>query len=280
MAFTRDGRIGSHSHAKPRIKPTGMLASILSATYCWFSRDIPLAWPSIQVNLIYVLKFYSIDCTLDSPGFGFSLRAQPPRAIRDIFHRDVRFPSGRRGWDRLWREGNVTDRYIYRFPSGNYIFVRNSVNVLTKQILLRYSSWLSMHIHYAIVWKTKRNIFIEIHVTWRKRRLNHRLDWYLQWRSCKRNIYIYTVWHTSSVASLHRGYRDDGMRTARRGWRERKNFLDARSSPKKFTVRKALGECTYIAGDEGRIRISFSLQPSLRSSPLRLPCFHSSNLSL
>lgn len=27
-------RIGSHSHAKPWIKPTGMLASILSATYC------------------------------------------------------------------------------------------------------------------------------------------------------------------------------------------------------------------------------------------------------
>lgn len=67
----RRGRIGSHSHAKPRIKPTGMLASILSATYCWFSRDIPLAWPSIQVNLIYVLKFYSIDCTLDSPDLDF-----------------------------------------------------------------------------------------------------------------------------------------------------------------------------------------------------------------
>lgn len=40
--------------------------------------------PSIQVNLIYVLKFYSIDCTLDSPDF-----REPLPAILDIFHRVV-----------------------------------------------------------------------------------------------------------------------------------------------------------------------------------------------
>lgn len=97
----RDGiraRTSPHSHAKPRIKPTGMLTSILSATYCWFSRGIPPAWPSIQVNLIYVLKFYSIDCTLDSPDF-----REPLRAIRDIFHCDIGFP--RKGREHLWQRG-------------------------------------------------------------------------------------------------------------------------------------------------------------------------------
>lgn len=103
----RRGRMLPHSHAKPRIKPTGMLTSILSATYCWFSRDIPPAWPSIQVNLIYVLKFYSIDCTLDSPDF-----REPLRAIRDIFHCDIGF--SKKGWEHLWQKVESTvDVYIF-----------------------------------------------------------------------------------------------------------------------------------------------------------------------
>jgi len=110
-----------------------MLTSILSATYCWFSRGIPSAWPSIQVNLIYVLKFYSIDCTLDSPDF-----REPLRAIRDIFHCDIGF--SRMGREHLWQRGESTvDVFLLR--NANYLhnpwtFERNDFHDSIQFLLL------------------------------------------------------------------------------------------------------------------------------------------------
>lgn len=157
-------RIGPHSHAKPRIKPTGILTSILSATYCWFNRGIPLAWPSIQVNLIYVLKFIRSTALLIP-----RIWILPPERNR----------SGRSGTfsiatlDSLLGEGMGSPlarrerRHRYtQISARRELYIRAiSVNVLTKQILLRYSSWLSMRVYYVIVWKTRQNIFIEICVT-------------------------------------------------------------------------------------------------------------------
>lgn len=69
---------------------------------------------------------------------------------------------------------------------------------------------------------------------------------------------------------MHRSrrHRDDGMRTARRGWRP-KNFLDARNSPKKFTVRKALR--VYVHSERRR-RDTYLVLPLVFSpAPFQLP---------
>lgn len=165
MASTRDGRMPPHSHAKPRIKPTGMLTSILSATYCWFSRSIPPAWPSIQVNLIYVLKFYSIDCILDSPDF-----REPLRAIRDIFHCDIGF--SRKGLGNTFgKEEKAPSTYTYFCAMRTICTIHGHSAETIFHGVIRF---VFLHVHYAI--RVGNKIFILIVKLTEEVRKSHRYD--------------------------------------------------------------------------------------------------------
>lgn len=190
-----------------------------------------------QLNIRFEILFDRLHSWF--PGFGFSPRAQPLRAIRDIFHRDVKFPSGRRNGIAFGERGTSPIDIYTDFRAAGTIYSHELCKRSNKTDPIAILK-LTIHAHplrdrmknkAKYFYRNSRNM-VEVKV--------ESLFGLIFTMALvqKKYILVYTVRHTSSVASLAR-YRDDGMRTARRGWRP-KNFLDARSSPKKFTVRKAL----------------------------------------
>lgn len=85
-----------------------------------------------QLNIRF--EIYSIDCALDSSDLDFTPGAQSPQAIRDIFHRDVGFPS--EGMGSPLATGERRHRYT-QISAQRELYIRTiSLNVLTKEILL------------------------------------------------------------------------------------------------------------------------------------------------
>lgn len=205
-----------------------------------------------QLNIRFEILFDRLHSWF--PGFGFSLRAQPLRAIRDIFHRDVRFPSGRRDGIAFGERGTSPIDIYTDFRAGT-IYSRELCKRSNKTDPIAILK-LAIHAHpLRDRMKNKAKYFYRNSRNMAKVKVES-LFGLIFTMALVQKKYIYGMIHVI-VASLAR-YRDDGMRTARRGWRDLKIF-STRGAPRKSLLFEKLFECTYIVRDEGRIRISFSL---------------------